>query len=1008
LGLSLSEQATLNFYEWEYLGRGYYHFDSVVDIEPPYRPFYFKPSSSENYVDDGKFNLISTISKLLKGKEEETEIEEVAFVPNPLRSLGKLKGFSLSFGRDQEISSIISLEFLNMLSYSDDVLSFEILANVETIRVQITCSSLDESRIKSHLKAYFPNVRIKDVDVYELFDIHRDLAIGDFGFQDEYMRPISTVQSFALDPLTSIIASMENLQENETALFQTIFKGVTAPWAQDISYSVSDGSGGSFFADSPEMVSLAQEKVSSPLFSVIMRIATQGINNERSRYLASELSRSISTVSNSPFNKLIPLSNEGYDYEQHLRNVFERRSNRLGMIMNGNELVSFVHYPNKSIISQKLRPQTGKTKLLPQICLNKKYVLGMNHHEREEQEVSISDDVYSKHMVIAGSTGSGKTHLLKQLIYQDLEHENATFIIDPHGDLAEDILLNVQKKDKERVVYVNVADNDYSFGFNIFTTKTDAEKITLASDLVSAFSDSWISSGDRIQSVLQKTISTFLYSQKEASILDMKRFLLERDFRNEFLESLDDPILNYYWQNEFPLVRRNELSPLLLRIDNFMQTRLLRNMFAQRSGIDFNELVKQQKLVIIQLSVGLIGLENSKFIAKLLIAKINQIAFARQSISHTQRKPIHFYIDEAHIYANSPAIEQLLSGARKYSLSLVLVLQHLEQVQTQILNSILTNTATQIFFRQSEKDSRRIASGFSFFEIDDFMELDLGEALVKINKRSNDFNLKTLPLKLFVSEIEAKIIKSYIIQRSQKTYALDSDEVNEIIRSFVPKTHKAEQKKEEANIKLKPKEKKKKVEQGQFPIIEIPKEKKEEKTDLEKQKQNYIKQTEKQENLRKHRSIQNFVKTLALQHGFKAVLEEETKNGGRVDVGLTKEDIRIAIEVSVTNTAEYEVKNIQKCIDERYNLVFMISENEKHLKKIKVLTKKIIDKKVQNKIFFLLPKQFGPSLYSISIFDKKSHKRVNGWRVKVNYHPDDPNSQYLSSLRNKIVKELGK
>lgn len=113
-----------------------------------------------------------------------------------------------------------------------------------------------------------------------------------------------------------------------------LFKGITSPLAKDISYSVSDGAGGSFFSDAPEMLKCAQDKISNPLFSVIMRIATQGKSDIRSQYLAQELTRSISAVSSSGYNKLIPLSNEGYKYDFHKYNLYHRLSSRLEFVLN--------------------------------------------------------------------------------------------------------------------------------------------------------------------------------------------------------------------------------------------------------------------------------------------------------------------------------------------------------------------------------------------------------------------------------------------------------------------------------------------------------------------------------------------------------------------------------------------------------------------------------------------------------------------------------------------------
>jgi len=1013
--MTASEQATIHFYNWENQHRGYYHFDTPVDIEVSYAPFRHGAYSIQPVVDDGRVpSLFKSVMKLLSPpiKQEKPRQEKVEIEPHFLAvdDTPQLVGLSLLFPKETEILSSRNREFLNMLSFTEHLLSFEIIGSADDIRIQIVCSEHDKGRISSHLQAYFPTAIVRDTQIDDLgFCNEHDVAIADFGVNDEFVRPIATTDSFGIDPLTSVIAIMESLGQNDVAVFQILFKGITSPLAKDISYSVSDGDGGSFFADAPEMLKCAQDKISNPLFSVVMRIAAQGVTDNRSQYIAQELARSISTASRSEYNKLIPLSNKGYDYDFHKYNLHYRLSNRLGFILNSSELNTFVHFPNKTVISKKLGLGNRKTKKSPLEAMNQKYVLGINEHNGEENQASISDEVFSKHIVIGGASGTGKTHLIKQLICKDLELHNSAFALDPHGDLTADLLNMIPERNKDDVVYINIADEKYSFGFNIFSASTDAEKTVLASDLASAFADSWISSGDRIQSVLQKTISTFVYSTKEASLLDFKRFLLEQDFRNEFLQSLDDPILQYYWKHEFPLVRRNELSPLLLRIDSFMQTRLLRNIFCQTKGIDFKELINQRKLVLIQLSVGLIGLENSKFLARLIISKINQIAFSRQQVDINERFPIHLYIDESSNYANSPVIEQILSGARKYNLNLVLVLQHLEQVQKDLLNSILTNTSTQIFFRQSDKDAKRVSSSFSFFEAEDFMELDRGEALVRISKRSNDFNLKTLPLPETISN---KAVVEYIIQYSRIQYAKSKEQVFKLIERLLPQPRERKEKKEK---KEKIKSKISKATENivgesimQTATNKVEAEKKEavfnKKEYLEKEKE----KEKEQEVLRKHRAIQNYIKTMAQQRGFVARIEEELKDGGRVDVGLTQNDIRIAVEVSVTNSINYEIANIEKCLLANYDLVFLVSESVVHRNNIERLAKKKISKNDFIKTFYLNPNELATHLNALIIKEKTPTKKINGWRVNVNYHQNDFSKEKQNSIKNRILKVMKK
>ena len=399
MNLNASEKATLNFYNWEYRHRGYYHFDTPVDIEVPYTPFRHVSYSDTPIIDDGRApTLFKSISNLLSPpKKEKESTEEVAEVEPRFLVFGdspNLVGISLSFPKGTEILPNRNREFLNMLSFTEEVLSFEIIGTSEDIRIQIVCSEHDKERIESHFRAYFPTVIIQEIKTNDFgFSSENDIAIADFGLNDEHVRSIATTDSFTIDPLTSVIATMESLQNDDVVVFQILFKGITSPLAKDMPYAVSDGAGGSFFSDAPEMPNCAKEKIANPLFSVVMRIGTQGESNIRSQYLAQELARSITAISSSEYNKLIPLSNEGYNYDFHHYNLHHRLSNRLGFILNSKELNTFIHYPNKTIVSKKLGVLGGKTKQLPKETINQKYLLGINEHNGVETKVMLNDEM---------------------------------------------------------------------------------------------------------------------------------------------------------------------------------------------------------------------------------------------------------------------------------------------------------------------------------------------------------------------------------------------------------------------------------------------------------------------------------------------------------------------------------------------------------------------------------------------------------------------------------------
>ncbi len=902
-----------------------------------------------------------------------------------------------------------------MLCFSEDNISFEIIGTFEKITIQIVCSIQDKSRIESQFKAYFSSILFTEVNPLDFpFNGNDDIAICDFGLEEEFMRSVVTPQNFSIDTLTSVFATLENLQQGDVIVYQILFKGVVNSWSKSIINAVSDSQGNSFFVDAPEMLQTARNKVSKPLFAVLVRLATQSLFKERAQYLASEVIRTISTFSKSEYNRLIPLSNEGYEYQHHIENLFYRQTNRLGMLLNTEELVSLVHYPNESVVSSKLGFNDEKTKKAPQIVLQNinGCFIGINSHQHGTASVHLTKEQRLKHIHIIGATGVGKSTLIANMILDDIEKGNGIALFDPHGDICDDILLRIPAHRKEDVIIIDPSDSEFPIGFNLLHATTDAEKIVLSSDLVSAFRRHATAWGDNMTAVLSNAINAFLESSTGGTLIELKRFLIEEKFRNPFLENVDDNAIHYYWQHEYPMVKKG-IAPLLTRIDTFLRPKIIRYMLAQKSGIDFKECIDNKKIVLLKLSQGLIGEDNSYLLGSLFISKFNQVALSRQSISKEKRHPFYIYMDEFQNFI-TPSITSMLSGVRKYGVGLVLAHQELAQIEEpKVLNSVISNPFTRICFRLGDNDASKLETGFSYFEQSDLQSLGTGEVIMRVGSSANDFSLETPQL----TEKTDSEIKDFIVDNTRNKYSKNRSEIKELLDSLLPKIKsKPSVKKEVAKPVQSQKEKVideisiptliSKIEETDIISSEVKIEKS--LTSFEKQKETYLIQAEEQEILRKHRSLQYFVRTMALQRGFKATLEEETKNGGRVDVGLLKGDVRIAIEISVTNTVDYEVQNIQKCIESEYSLVYMISDAPKHLQKIKKQALELIDKKQHSIIHFFPSEELPLYLDALNPTSITKEKRVRGYRVKVNYKTGDNNVNKQKSITNIIMDALRK
>ncbi|GAB3430726.1 type IV secretory system conjugative DNA transfer family protein [Niabella aquatica] len=970
-----SEKAIQNFYDWEVKGRGYYLYPYNVSLEPPYKPFFHSIATHESYTDDGKApTFFERIFKNKKPVETEEEIKEEA-LPEEYYSTSLLKQINISYPKSCDFKDKLFQEFLNMLSETNEQVSFEIIAQGEESHTQIICSELDERRILNLLNTYFQGIYIKSQKLDGLpFEYPQDILLLDFGYDEEFIRPINSANG-----LTSLMATMNNLRDDEAVMFQVIFKGVNYPWANSIIQSVNIG-GEAFFEDAPEMLTCAKEKVSSPLFSVILRLAVEASHPEKAESLAYELIQNIRSSSRSKYNSLIPLSNDGYAFEDHSDNLRWRTSNRHGMLMNANELSSFVYFPETKRSNEIER----KTKAVPTSLINQQYFLGLNTHNGTTRKVSLNDADRLRHTHIIGATGTGKSTLITNLFLEDVHAGNGCCIFDPHGDTVGDIITRIPPNRLKDVILIDPSDYEYSFCINLLNAKTEIERIVLSSDLVEAFKRHSTSWGDQMTSVLSNAVNTFLESTKGGTLIDLRKFLLDNTFRKDFLKTVNDSHIHYYWNHEYLLLKKGSISPLLTRLDTFLRPKLIRNMLSSKDGLDFNEVLNQRKILLVKLSQGLIGEENSYLLGTLILSKVYQVAQARQALPKDQRLPFYIYLDEFQNFI-TPSITGILSGARKYSLGLNLAHQNLNQIKDEdVYSSLLSNANIRVCFRVSDADSKKLESSFSFFDSKDLQNLNIGEAISKVGRSTEDFSLETVLLQKVSTNTNSEIITK--ISREKYSRKV-SDVVEEVIPETVPEplpqiVEVPKPVKEEKSIPPEPKEEiLPKAEVRPKEEIQIIQPAPKPISNIEEKGKEYLNTLAEKEEIREHRFIQTFIKKLSEQRGYVASIEEEVK-GGRVDVSLLKDNIKIACEIAHHNSADYEVRNIQKCLSAGYNYVCVLSKDEKHLQRIQGKSKDIPN---TDNVRWFKVEQFALFLDSLEAKAEAPVQKVRGYRVRVNY-----------------------
>ena len=702
-------------------------------------------------------------------EEPEEEPEPTALTRDPLVE------FQASLPDKLDVPIDTFAQFLLNLSSCHEPIAFELLGTHKQIATQFAAASCDAPLLRRQLQAFFPEAVFVEranrlQQAWEKSTGEEVLAV-EFGLERELMLPLANGK---LDPFIGIIGALAELQPGELGLFQVIFQPVQNPWAEHIIASVTNRDGKPFFVNAPELTSAAENKVACPLYAAVVRIMVRASPFERVVQLARDLAGSLAVFASPSGNALIPLHNDDYPFEDHIDDVLCRQTRRSGMLLNSDELTGFVHIPSSAVRSPAFERQTRKTKAAPKIVQEEHgLLLGENEHAGETVSVRLTPEQRVHHTHIIGASGTGKSTLLFNLIRHGIEQGEGIAVLDPHGDLINRILGVIPESRIDDVVLVDPSDAEYSVGFNILSAHSDLEKTLLASDLIAVFQRLSTSWGDQMNSVLQNGILAFLESDRGGTIADLRRFLIETPYRNEFLKSVKDDQVVYYWQKSFPLLSGNKsIGSILTRLDAFLAQKPIRYMVSQKENrLDFAHIMDSGKIFLAKLPEGLLGRENSYLLGTLLVSKFQQIAMSRQAQQIGARRMFTIIIDEF-CHFITPSMAEILSGARKYRIGLTLAHHELHQLQRspEVASAVMTHPYTRIVFRVGDDDAKKLAEGFSCFESKDLRNLETGHAIVRVERSDFDFNLN-VPLPQEPDADAATARRQEVITRSREKYS---------------------------------------------------------------------------------------------------------------------------------------------------------------------------------------------------------------------------------------------
>jgi len=686
-------------------------------------------------------------------------------------------------------------------------LSFEIASVNGQIRFYVWVPKGLQSFVEGQIYSQYPTVQIHaaDEDYVAHERRHSVIYTSEITPSDSEFLPIKTFQSFEVDPLAGITGTLAKLESTgEEVWIQVLVRPVADDWHKSSDRWINSvrnggnplafltGEGGDFnfnfrwfatffealwrppeqmgAAGSPREISErdktrlaeAEKKATKLGYQVKIRLAYLGESPTNAKLRMQAIVGTFKQFNSTNLNgfRMTKASFRKEDLANYRARLFMDR----GYILNIEEVASVFHLPHTNVETPNIVWASSKTAeppaKLPVITGNDAIdenisAFGLTNFRGINHQFGMLRTDRSRHVYIIGQTGAGKSGTLELFALSDIFHGHGYAIIDPHGDFAVDNMRFIPGSRLKDVVYFNPADTAYPLGFNPLEVTNESQKTNISSEVIGVlkrmFGDSW---GPRLEYILRYTILALL-DRPETTMLDITRMLTDKKFRKETLTYCQDTVVLQFWNVEFASwtdkFQAEAIAPVLNKVGAFTANPVIRNIIGQpKSTFNIREIMDDGKILIVNLSKGLIGEDNAAILGSFLVTKIQLAAMSRSDIPDIKdRRPFYLYVDEFQNFATD-SFATILSEARKYGLNLTVANQYITQMSDTVRNAVFGNVGTMISFRVSADDSPILAKQFEpQFEPNDLLQMHNRHFIINMvinGEKAPAFSATTLTL----------------------------------------------------------------------------------------------------------------------------------------------------------------------------------------------------------------------------------------------------------------------
>ena len=757
-----------------------------------------------------------------KDKEKETEKdfrEKISIMAQFFRNLHETRELNL-------------LNTIKTRLFKNNIFTFELVAHQKVLDFYVTTPVYYQEIIEKQITSYYSDAEVQPMDRYES-KLSTTKMKGFFAYtQKPYWFPIKTFKVVENDPLNNLTNIFTKMEEEETSVIQLVIRPRSDKWTKkateygetffkgkdkegikipvlgpilnvfkgiflgydkmEIEPKQGGGDGYVRMLQSKEEVAKRMgEKSSQSGFDTVIRLLTSAKTESRAEELSNNIIIGLNLFKDTSSNwfqtrrlLFIDSWNDLWFMFNFKNRLLDTKFFFLGektSLLSEEELASIYHFPaSKYNNSPNIRWLDYKVLPAPAEVPKEGILIGHNVYRGEKKEIRFQKKDRSRHHYVIGKSGSGKSALLSYMARQDIINGEGVCVIDPHGDLVEDILTYIPKERAKDVIIFDPGDTERPMGLNMLEAETSAQMDLSSSQateiFIKLFGDEIF--GPRIQHYFRNACLTLMEDTEEgATLIDVPRIFTDDAFLKYKVKKIKNPVVKSFWEHEYANTgdrERQEMIPYFSsKFGPFITNSIMRNTIGQKkSSFDIRKVMDEGKILLVKLSKGKIGDLNTQLLGLVIVARIQMAAMGRADTPEKDRRDFFLYVDEFQNFATD-SFCSILSEARKYHLNLIMAHQYINQLvvskfgnsSTQIRDAVFGNVGTMCSFKVGADDAEYLAKEYApLLTEQDVIGISNYKMYCKLNinnTTSRPFSIATIWDTAGQSEKTAKIIKEY-------------------------------------------------------------------------------------------------------------------------------------------------------------------------------------------------------------------------------------------------------